>query len=911
MPPPTWFDVQGFVRKTRVRKVREVQELIPTKVAPPIWLGNQIRRDPLLDRLDGALHRRLTLIHAPAGYGKTSLLSQWRKQVDTGSVLVAWLTLERDDADIKRLAQYLMLALNAATDGEDDNGAAMPPRAALSAIINRIAREPRQVVLILDDVHRAESPLFLEFLTSLIRLAPENCHFIISSRDYPSLGQSILTAEEQLLELTSEDLKFSRLEAEALLAQPLSCGEIGSIMERTEGWPIALQLTSLSLKRGIEHQALMERFSGTGSELARYLSEQVLMTLPEDIQDIILHSSILDQLTGDLVNLLCDREDGWLLLERLEQQGLFLSALSPDRRSYRYHQLFVEYLREQLARRNSAQFRALHHRAALWFAERGPVATAVEHAIQADDDLLLATMLEEAGGWRLIPQGEQPIVERAFARLPTAMISARPRLMLARVYLAIKHGEMSAARDSYDRFVAAAAAAEADISADLWTEIRVVGDTLADYENAPVSLDDLIAREALLRTLPADDHLVIANISETLGASYFEGGWLERALEPTLAARAHYQALGSLYSDIFTRFLEARIRQAQGRLKDAAVILTSTHAQIETHFGARSDLAANCAAFEAELHYEQGSTVDALEALHWAMPHMEQSDGWVDVYAAAYLTAARAEAAEGRLDEARTTIGRARQLATRRRLRQLDLLARQCELEILIQHDQHSEAAFDLADELGLDTFADEMAMESPVYRSVAVAAALNRAKLALLGDEHAGALRELRQLKRWASQHGAGRLLIDVNILMACALRRSGDISLSRLSFDEAVGAAMFQSIVSPFIAARRFVEPCLEDALGGGTRMDRFRGQFLKSISRSMARRPAATPVPNLLNEAEAEILKHLSFGYSNKEIARLICMSPDTVKYRLKSIFRKIGVAKRRDAVRVSGELGLLAE
>jgi LuxR family transcriptional regulator, maltose regulon positive regulatory protein len=908
MPPPTWFDVRGFARKTCVRKVREVQELIPTKVAPPIWLGNQIRRDPLLDRLDGAIHRRLTLIHAPAGYGKTSLLSQWRKRVDNGSLLVAWLTLERDDADMKRLAQYLMLALNAATDGEDDNGAAMPPRAALSAIINRIAREPRQVVLILDDLHRAESPLFLEFLTSLIRLAPENCHFIISSRDYPSLGQSILTAEEQLLELTAEDLKFSRPEAEALLAQPLSCGQVGSIMERTEGWPIALQLTSLSLKRGIDHHALMERFSGTGSELARYLSEQVLMTLPDEIQDIILRTSILDQLTGDVVNLLCDREDGWLILERLEQQGVFLSALSSNRQAYRYHQLFAEYLRERLVRRNSAQYRALHYRAAKWFAERGPVATAAEHAIQAADDLLLATLLEDAGGWRLIPQGEQPIVERGLAKLPAAMIAVRPRLMLARVYLAIKHGEMGAARDAYDRFVAAAA--EAEISADIWTEIRVVGDTLADYENAPVSLDDLIAREALLRTLPADDHLVIANISETLGASYFEGGWLERALEPTLAARAHYQALGSLYSDIFTRFLEARIRQAQGRFKEAAAILTSTRIHIEEHFGARSDLAANCAAFEAEILYEQGSP-NALETLDWAVAHMEQSDGWVDVYAAAYLTAARAEAAEGKFDESRMTIARARRLADRRRLRQLDLLARLCELELVVLYGEDLGIARNLAREIGLDALADEMDADSPVYRSVAVAAALNRTKLALLGGEYAEALTELRRLKRWASQHGAGRLLIDINILMASALRQSGDIALSRLSFDEAVGAAMFQSILSPFIAARRFVEPCLEDALSSGARMDRFRAQFLKSMARSMARRPTAAHVPHLLNDAEAEILKHLSFGYSNKEIARLIGMSPDTVKYRLKSIFRKIGVAKRRDAVRVSGELGLLVE
>jgi LuxR family transcriptional regulator, maltose regulon positive regulatory protein len=869
-----------------------------------------VRRDALLARLDLALERRLTLIHAPAGYGKTSLLSQWRNRVDGDATLVAWLTLERDDADPRRLAQYIALALDGGVDADADRKLTdLPPRAALSALINRLAREPRRVVLILDDLHLAEGAPVAEFLKALIQLAPQNCHFVIASRDYPWLGQSILAAEEQLLELHAEDLKFSADEAQALLARgdaaELAGEDVARIVERTEGWAIALQLTSLSLKRGADHRQLMAHFGGASSDLARYLSEQVLTTLPEETQQIVLRTALLDHLTGDTINLLCDRQDGWLVLERLEQQGAVLTPLSPDRQAYRYHQLFAEYLRERLARSDAALFRTLHHRAALWFAGRGEVVDAVNHAIQASDGALIATTLEDAGGWRLIPQGLQGLVERGLAELPAATIAARPRLVLARIYLEVKRGHMDAARAEYDRL---AAAVDPDLSADLRTEIRVVGDVLDEYENLPMTFDTLLEREALLRTLPTDDHLVLANFNEALGAKYYEGGWLERALEPTLASRAHYRALGSLYSDLFTRFSEARIKRAQGRMQDAAAILATARAEIERGFGPRSDLAANCAAFEAELLYEQDRIPEALALLDWALPHMELFDGWVDVYAAAYFTAARAAAGDGDLDAAQALLARARLTAGRRRFHQLTLLTDLCELELLLHHAE-LEAAHALADQIDLDALAEPMREESPRYRAVAVAAAMSRARLRLLGGDHVTALAELAQMHRWASQHGAGRLLIDVNLLRAHGLRQAGDAAPAQAAFDEAVGVAMFQGIVRPFVDARRFSSDLVEAALGGAPRIDRFRAQFLRDLSRGIASRPAAPVADDALNDAEAAILAHLSYGYSNKEIARLIGMSPDTVKYRLKSVFRKIGVNKRRDAVRVSRERGFL--
>ncbi|HEU4959341.1 MAG TPA: LuxR C-terminal-related transcriptional regulator [Sphingomonas sp.] len=891
-----------------------MHELIQTKTAPPSWMGDKIRRSALLDRLDGALGKRLTVIQAPAGYGKTSLLLQWRHLHENDALVIAWLTLEKDDADPKRLTQYVSLALGAPDIGSGAAVAAdLPPRAALSAIINRLVREPRPVVMIFDDFHRAESPAVVDLLKALIRLAPENCHFIVASRDHPRLDQAVLAAEDQLLELRSEDLRFSGPEAEALLLSDqgveLGADDIRRIVERTEGWPIALQLMLLSLRQGADYQQFVERLGGSSLELAGYLSEQVFAALPDEVREMVIRTTLVDTLTGDLVNALCERQDGWLILEQLEQQGVFLTPLSDERRAFRYHQLFAEHMRRLLARDDIAKFQALQGVAARWFAAHDNVGQAVDHAILAQNPELLLEIVDEAGAWRLIPNGLQDVAARALDALPEERVRAAPRLMLMRIYLAIKQGEMGEARADYDWLVESAD--QGNYSADLWTEIHVVGDILLEYENVPVTLGDLLAREALLRTMPANDHLMLGNACESLGAKYYEAGRLERAIEPTLAAREHYQARGSLYSGIFTRFLEARIRHDQARMKDATSILVTARAEIENRFGADSDLSANCSAFEAALLYEQDRLSDALALLDWALPHMEQSDGWVDVYAAAYLTAARAASADGGADEARALLARARRLAQRRRLRQLELLADLCELELLLQRFQADDAADRLAEAIGLDALADEMALESPVFRKVAIAASLCRVKLRLVRNETALALAELGQLRRWGVEHGSGRLLIDVDLLTACGLHRSGEAAGAQSHFDEAVGVAMFQEIKRPFLDARRFSEPLVKATLQGAQRVDRFRDQFLKELCRSFGPPQAVPGIQGGFTPPEIAVLTYLSNGYANKEIARLIDMSPDTVKYRLKSLFRKLGVNKRRDAVAVARERNLIAD
>lgn len=880
---------------------------IATKFAPPLRAAHQVVRDALLHRLDEAVSsRRLTLVHAPAGYGKTSLLAQWHRTLKDRGLEVLWLTLEEEESDAVRFADSLMVSIVGGRAGEN-----APLRAATSAIVNRFVKSASDVIVILDDFQRAESDEVCNYLRTLIRLLPKNVHLVISSRDRPRLSYAALAADHDLVQIGSRELRFTLQEAEIVFKgagiAPLTPDDVSRLVERTEGWPIAVQMTALSLRAGSDRGERISEFAGPDLQLAGYLSEQVLAALPPHIEQVVTHTAILNRINGDLVNLLCDRDDGALALEELERQDLFIVPLDPQHLTYRYHQLFADILSARLQRRDPARFRHLHSLAARWFDYKGQVLEAVRHAILSDDVDLLAQVLDHAGGWRMIPEGRMDALVTGLAQLPEEVIARYPRLMLARVYRFIKQGEMDTARASYYAF--RDSADRKSLAPNLWTEVNLVGDVLADYENAPARLEDLLAKEALIRSLPSHDHLMLSNVYESLGGKYCECGWLERAIEPIRRSRAHHQALHSLYGELFTRFLEARVVLAQGRLDEARTILDQAAGSIHNAYGPSSDLAANCAAHLAEVRFEQGDVTEALELLEWALPHMERSDGWFEVYASAFGAAIRSTLSTNP-DDVRAVITRMRHTARRRHLNQLDLLADIHEVEALMYVGRCGDAQ-STAEALGIDGLADTMCEEFPVYRQVAIAASVCRIKLRLCDGKHQAAMNEIEEIQRWAQRHGHGKLLITLSIQAAHAHELAGGPHEALARLDDAVNMSMFQGFYGPFLDCRRFLVQSAfdEEREDTGHATDRFREKYLRRLRRLLRRASARHGDSTILIATELLTLRHLDKGYTNKEIARLLKVSPNTVKYRLKSLFAKMGVTSRKAAVEFSRERGLL--
>jgi LuxR family maltose regulon positive regulatory protein len=886
----------------------QLADPIATKFAPPVRPAHQVIRAALLRKLDEAVSsRRLTLIHAPAGYGKTSLLAQLHRALKDRNLEVVWLTLEEEESDPTRFADSLMFAMVGGRLGEN-----APLRTATSAIVNRCIKSAGELIVILDDFQRAESVDVCNFFRALIRLVPRTVHFVISSRDCPHLGYAELTADHEFLEIGLGDLRFSLEEAEIVLrnsaSATLTADEVFRLVERTEGWPIAVQMTALSLRAGGDRGERISQFSGPDWQLASYLSEQVLAVLPPDLQAVILRTAILNRVNGELVNLLCERTDGAFVLEKLEQQELFIVPLDPQHINYRYHQLFADILSTRLKRQEPRLFCGLHALAARWFADQAQVQEAIRHAVLSEDTELLARVLDDAGGWRMIPEGRMDALVTGLAHVPEKVIARFPRLILARVYQLIKQGEMDGARADYDVF--RAAIDRTGLAPDLLTEANLVGEVLAEYENAPVQLEDLLSKEALIRSLPSHDHLMLSNVYESLGNKYCECGWLERALEPARRARVHHQALQSLYGDVFARFLEARIILAQGRLEEARTILEETAAAIHNAYGPRSDLAANCAAHLAEVRFEQGTVAEANDLLEWALPHMERSDGWFEIYAAGFGTAIRSALATGS-DDAQAIIALMRATATRRHLKQLELLAGIHEVEATLYTGRFGDAQV-RAEAASLAQLADTMKEEIPAYRQVAIAASVCRIKLCLSAENHSTALAEIDGMRHWGQRHGHGRLLITLSILAARAHELVGNARKSAECFDDAVSMSMFQGFVGPFLDCRHYLTlASLEEGPVDATALetDRFREKYLRRLRRILRSTSPRHRDSTILSTPELLTLTHLDKGYTNKEIARLLKVSPNTVKYRLKSLFAKMGVTSRRAAVQLSREQGLL--
>lgn len=379
------------------------------KVGPPQRHASEIPRAELLSRLDSSLGRKVIVITASAGYGKTTLAAQWYRSFRDRGIKGAWLTLDDGDSSIEQLLTGLIAAFaEAGVDLDWLSQAAArglsetPSAVAFATLLEQIDAEPGEVVLILDDYHRTHSTDINRLVNQLIRQMPANMHLLITSRERPALSLAELKAHGQLLMLDSRDLRLCVSEARRILPAELSERDVETLVERAEGWPAALQLARVWLDEHKDRATHIQHFSGGIAEIADYLAEQVIIDFPEHLQSFLLQTCILERVNGDLANEVCMRGDAWQALDDLSRICSFVLPLDDRSCWYRYHHLFVEFLRERLRRRPEIDERELHARASAWYERNGCLPEAVDHARRAGDLERAAALIEEAGSWELL-----------------------------------------------------------------------------------------------------------------------------------------------------------------------------------------------------------------------------------------------------------------------------------------------------------------------------------------------------------------------------------------------------------------------------------------------------------------------------------------------------------------------------
>src|SRR5829696_5138943 len=415
--------------------------LVSTKLHSFRTRPKLVARPRLTESLTGEVGRRLTLLSAPAGFGKTALLNEWIESRAGGGRSVGWVSLDEGDNDPVRFVSYLVAALRKTGEEEFGEGvlAALrspePPRmeAVLGAFVNELADLPGEVAVVLDDYHVIDFENVHWIVTFLLERLPENIHLVISGRVDPPLPLARLRARGQMMELHAADLRFTPEEAAAFLNDAMgldiSAGDIAALEGVTEGWIAALQLAALSMRERKDVSDFIRSFSGEHRDVFDFLAEEVLEGQSEPVQMFLLETSILDSLSGPLCDAVTGRNDGQRMLERLERENLLVVPLDDERVWYRYHHLFADFLRGRLERERPERLTPLHLRASEWYEENALVAEAVRHALSAGDHERAARLMESGVGQTWY-RGEVMTLLDWLRKLPKEAMLRRPLLVV-------------------------------------------------------------------------------------------------------------------------------------------------------------------------------------------------------------------------------------------------------------------------------------------------------------------------------------------------------------------------------------------------------------------------------------------------------------------------------------------------
>ncbi|HYO17974.1 MAG TPA: helix-turn-helix transcriptional regulator, partial [Dermatophilaceae bacterium] len=442
--------------------------LMETKLYVPKLRRGLVRRPRLLERLGRSADSRLTLVSAPAGFGKTTLLAEWLDETSGADRSVAWLSLDPSDNDPSSFWTYVVTALRRAVPGIGPGvlelvvSSPLPTDLVLTTLLNELAAAPGEVWLVLDDYHLIDDQDVRDGMTFLLEHLPQQVHVVLTTRADPDLPLARWRVRGELVEIRAADLRFTSDEATTYLNEAtglqLDAADVEVLEDRTEGWIAALQLAALSIQGRDDVRGLIARFAGNDRYLVDYLVEEVLTHQPEPVREFLLHTAVLDRLTGPLCEAVTGRGDGSHMLAALQRANLFLVALDDQRQWYRYHHLFADVLRARLLAEQPDLVPLLHQRASRWYEAHDSAEGAVRHALAARDFDRAAYLIELAVS--AIRRNRQEAMMLGWLKaLPDDVVRRSPVLSVFCVYMLMVSGDLEgveARLDDAERALAAA-----------------------------------------------------------------------------------------------------------------------------------------------------------------------------------------------------------------------------------------------------------------------------------------------------------------------------------------------------------------------------------------------------------------------------------------------------------------------
>ena len=895
--------------------------LLSTKLHRPLPRAQLVRRPQLAERLTQGVVGPLTLVSAPAGFGKTTLLGQWLAESGTP---VAWLSLEPQDNEPVRFLSYLIAALQtldprlgsvALTLLQSPQPAA--PEAVLTLLTNDVvsrARDRGDFAVVLDDYHVIEAAPIHQALLYLVEHLPPQMHLILLTRADPPLPLSRLRARGQLTELRAAELRFAPEEAQTFLRTvmglDLSKEEMAFLQQRTEGWIAGLQLAALSLRGRTDVSAFLSAFSGSHRFVLDYLTDEVLARQPAAVRAFLLSTSILERLSGPLCDRVTGQEGSQAMLESVERANLFVVALDDQRRWYRYHHLFVDVLRTHLQQEQPLLVPELHRRASTWYEQQGLVVEAVQHALVAPDAELAARLLEQHAA-SLLLGGQVHTVLAWVNRLPDALVRSRPRLcLLHATILMLTQQHAAAASRLREAEAALPVDTPADQAAAILGQIAVIRGDLVRY-SGDLAQSVLLARQAL-DLLPETEVLWRQAALMTAAHSYQVGGDVTPESERlVLSVAAPARASGNVVVHLRGITLLAHLRVLQGRLREAAHTYQEATQVMPGQEGLEGLVGSPYYYFGLGDLLRERNDLDAAERL--LAQGMDLVWGALIVFAEAitlgYTALARLQRARGAYGSALSTLEAFMNLAHQRSFAPY-LVSQGFAVRAQIELAQGNlAAALQWRDECGLDTDDDDLS-----YSREGEYLTLARVHIAEARVDPAGSFLDAAQgllARLQASAEAKARMgsVLEILIVRALAFDAQGNGARALASLERALTQASAEGYIRLFVDEGEPMVALLRQAYARGIAPD-YIALLLSAAGESQL--PAPSPAGSFLEpltEREREVLRLLVAGLSNATMARELVISIGTVKSHINRIYGKLGVQSRTQAVARAHTLHLL--
>ncbi|MFL5658751.1 MAG: LuxR C-terminal-related transcriptional regulator [Ktedonobacteraceae bacterium] len=921
-------------------------QLLATKFFVPSSSHPVIQRPQLSPLLNQGLRRKLTLISAPAGFGKTTLLSSWAQsfsQENPEAPRVAWVSLDEGDNEPVLFWTYALTALDTQQPGlcaqllaylQTLQAPQPPVRYVLQALINTLASRTEQFLLVLDDYHLITQNEVHSSLTYLVEHLPPQLHIVLATRVDPPLPLSLLRARGEMLEVRTDQLRCTPEEVLAffskVMGMHLPADIVGEVTARTEGWLVGLQLVGLSLQGHTDPVDLLHEVSGRERYILDYLLEEVLQRQPEPVQRFLLHTSILERLSTSLCDALLQRMDSQQMLEFLERANVFVVPLDGQRRWYRYHALFAEALRLRLEQTEGEALSALHLRASHWYAEQGYFSEAARHTISAGDWTWAADLIEQEYTFTW-GSSEHALLRHWLEKLPVEVVRSRPRLCLAyakTLFMVAPYTTIERWLHDAERALRAALPTSPNETAgpgalppsarqewdNLLGEIAAYSAIITGYYLGEGTASLAFCQQALAH-LSEQNLIVRAEVAYAQSLAAHSSGDIVAALQSTRGATALAQAARNISSTILYTSRTAYSLLVQGKLHEVVQVAEQAALLAITPVGLPHAMVSSAYIFHAEVLRQWNRLDEALSLALQAVQLDEQTETIVTLYLG-YTELMRVYLARGEMEAAHIAFQHAEEA-----LAKTYYVPYRRAVYVIVDWMQFWLASGEVdrathwAEEL-----AQQTRVPSPLARERQDVA---RARLLLAQKRPTEALSLLEPLQVIAEQQERLSHVIEMKVLQALAYQM-------RQQEPEALGAlAQAVRLAEPEGYIRCFVD----EGAPMGALLSRLRGQegkhepapyvdtllaaFLQD-GRGPEHQPgqsqqhlAVQSLLEPLSGRELEVLHLMVQGNSNREIAQSLVLSIDTVKSHMSSIFSKLGVHTRVQAVVRARALGLLSD